>query len=65
MPEPLRYRIEIPDAGMPKMAASTSMPMPSYGQRRTALSILVHLSKLIETTSSLMRPEFKRSIQEF
>jgi len=27
----LRYRTEMQDAGMPKPAASTSMPMPSYG----------------------------------
>jgi hypothetical protein len=29
----LRYRTEIQDAGMPMPAASTSMPMPSYGKR--------------------------------
>jgi hypothetical protein len=30
-PEPLRYRTEIPDAGMPMPAASASMPMPRNG----------------------------------
>jgi hypothetical protein len=28
----IRYRTEIQDAGMPMPAASTSMPMPSYGK---------------------------------
>jgi hypothetical protein len=28
----LRFRTEIQDAGMPMLAASASMPMPSYGK---------------------------------
>jgi hypothetical protein len=39
MPEPVRYRSEIQDAGMPMPVALTSMPMPNYGKKASSSSL--------------------------